>query len=39
MTSGSIDEKSDENYLENNPEEIHFKAVKYYQEIKINNLT
>ena len=39
MTSGSIDEKSDENYLENNPEEIHFKAVKYHQEIKINNLT
>ena len=39
MTSGSIDQKSEENYLEINPEEIHFKAVKYYQEIKINNFT
>ena len=39
MTSGSIDQKSEENYLEINPEEIHFKAVKYYQEIKIINFT
>ena len=39
MTSGSIDQKSEDNYLEINPEEIHFKAVKYYQEIKINNFT
>ena len=40
MTSGSIDEnengKSEEKYWEINPEEIHFNAVKYYQEIKIN---
>ena len=39
MTSGSIfedDLKDEENYLELNPEEIHFKAVKYYQEIQIN---
>ena len=39
ITSGSIDQTSEENYLEINPEEIHFKAVKYYQEIKINNFT
>ena len=37
MTSGSLEEddfESEENYSELNPEEIHFKAVKYYQEIK-----
>ena len=39
MTSGSYDEDNEKNYLELNPEEIHFNAVRYYQKIKINQIT
>ena len=37
MTSGSINDSNEaEENLALNPEEIHFKSVKYYQEIKMN---
>ena len=39
MTSGSIDNSNEtEENLMLNPEEIHFKSVKYYQEIKMNGI-
>ena len=40
MTSGSINSSNEiEDNLELNPEEIHFKSVKYYQEIKMNEIS
>ena len=34
MTSGSFNDSFGEDNLDLNAEEIHFKAVKYYQDIK-----